>query len=335
MKKKQILFISRGQALASTRYRAFQYFDALKKSGFEPVHETIENGLLSHLRILKLAKHADLVVSIRKTFPYPFSKLLHYFSKNLLFDFDDAIFVRSDGSYSRTRYNRFVGTVKKCTSVWAGNSYLAGIAKKHNKMVTIVPTSVRVEKYFLPIKKSSNHIDIVWIGSQHTRKYLEMFLPTASKLSRAFPKLRLKIIADFDLQYEGVCIKCEPWSEKSEGEKLVSAHIGIAPLPDNAWTRGKCGLKILQYMAAGLPVIASPAGVQKQIVEHGVTGYIPQNGQEWEYFLKILLTTKNLRKAMGKKGREKVCENYSTSRVFSGILRNLENLFPEKASKRP
>lgn len=326
MKERKILFISGGKDTASTRYRSLQYFEYLEKSGFKPFHIVIQSDMLSHLRILKLAKRADFVVLIRKTLAFPFLEILRSCSKYLLFDFDDAIFTRADVTYSKTRKKRFVTTVKKCDFVWAGNPYLAKIAREHNQSVIVLPTSINPKKYLLKVEQPSEHVDIAWIGSSHTKKYLEMFLPIAKTLTRQFPTLRLKIIADFDLQYEGLCIKCTQWTEKNEAEDLASAHIGIAPLPDNAWTRGKCGLKILQYMAAGLPVVASAVGVQKRIVEHGETGYLANSPEEWEQLMKNLLKTTELMKMMGEKGRRKVCKSYSVSSVYREMLTSLERL---------
>jgi glycosyltransferase involved in cell wall biosynthesis len=272
------------------------------------------------------------VVILRKTFSGLFLYLLSLCSKHLVFDLDDAIFCRSNGTPSKTRRNRFKKVARHCQQIWTGNSYLANAARRYNPSVIILPTSLPPEKYSLEIKKPENYLDLVWIGSRSTRKYLESALYCLEEVADRYPSLRLKIVADFDLPLSRLCTITIPWSQEKETEALVSAHIGIAPMPSDSWTRGKCGLKLLQYMAAGLPVISSPAGVNKEIVKHGVTGFLAESPEDWETAIKRLADNPGLRKAMGEAGRERVIQYYSVDTTFHKMSKALNKFFISKAS---
>ena len=152
----KILFISKGEQSSSTRYRALQYFPYFKAQGWDPTHITIAGGIYPIIQTLNAVKSADIIVLLRKTFPWPIFWSIRKLSKKLIFDFDDAIFTNSDGSISKTRMQRFIKTVSKCDFIFAGNQYLADEAKKYNRNVTVVPTSVEVTKYDLTSPKNAD-----------------------------------------------------------------------------------------------------------------------------------------------------------------------------------
>ncbi|MDY6987999.1 MAG: glycosyltransferase family 4 protein [Thermodesulfobacteriota bacterium] len=311
MSQKSVLFVSKGKHAASTRYRALAYFEGLRTRAWEPVHMAARNNPLSRMELLRRASQADVVVILRKTFGIPFFRLLRMCSKYLILDLDDAVFCRSNGKPSRTRQKRFAYMAGHCQQIWAGNNYLADAARSYNQAVTVLPTSLVPEKYAVNTNKPADVVDLVWIGSSSTRQYLEACLPLLERLAKSFPHLRLKIVADFSLPSRHLHILPVPWSEDVESEALSSAHIGIAPMPDTPWTRGKCGLKVLQYMAASLPVVSSPAGVNGEIVKHGTTGFLCRGAEEWEAAIKRLIRDPDLGTRMGKAGRKRVLENYA------------------------
>jgi glycosyltransferase involved in cell wall biosynthesis len=197
------------------------------------------------------------------------------------------------------------------------------MALRQNPSVVVLPTSLSPEKYFLTTTKNRNFLDLVWIGSSATKRYLTSALPFLEEIAESLPDLRLKIVADFDLTAEKLPIQSIAWSEEIEAEALASAHIGIAPMPDDAWTQGKCGLKTLQYMAAGLPVISSPSGVNKDIVEHGINGFLAQNPENWKTAIKHLAQNPDQRQRMGQAGRKTVLENYSLDATFTEMAKAL------------
>lgn len=315
-----ILFISKGDQASSTRYRALQYFPNFIAEGWQPKHITISGGFIPILKALIAAKNANVVVLLRKTFPYPIFWMLRKLSKKLIFDFDDAIFCNPNGSYSKTRMNRFISTVKKCDYIFAGNDYLATEAKKSNPAVTVIPTSVDTDKYDIHCKKKSDNLELVWIGSGSTKKYLEEIIPFLEDTAHYVPNLRLNVIADFELFSKHLKIRNVFWSEKSEALELSTADIGIAPMPEDNWTKGKCALKVLQYMAARLPVVSSHSGVNAYVVEDGVSGYLVSDNAQWSKIIVQLSKDKSVLDQMGIHGRHRVINEFSSDVVFRKLI---------------
>jgi len=241
-----------------------------------------------------------------------------------VFDFDDAIFCNSDGTPSATRMRRFAATVRACDDVFAGNAFLATTAARFNGAVTVVPTCVEPAKYRVTAAKPADRIELVWIGSRSTRKYLEDALPALRLAAARVPRLRLKIVADFDLPGAGLDTVAVPWSAAGEAMELASAHIGIAPMRHDDWSRGKCALKVLQYMAAGLPVVSSDAGVNADVVEPGGNGLLATCDADWAEAIARLAADAPLRERMGANGRATVAAGYSVDAVFGIIRRALE-----------
>jgi len=322
---RRILFVSKGAESASTRYRASQFFSRLEQANFIPSHAEIRGGPLAYLGVLKMAASADIVVILRKTFPVLFLSLLRKVSRRLVFDFDDAIFCNSNGSSSATRMRRFVAMVRCCDHVIAGNGFLGNMARRFNSELSIIPTSVDVDHYKVGKGVPSAYFDVVWIGSSSTRKYLEAAIPSLSAAARRIPALRLKIIADFDLDSPGFPTVSVRWQAATEAAELASANVGIAPMSEDDWSRGKCALKVLQYMAVGLPVISSPVGVNAEAVLEGKTGYLV-SGNEWVTALQKLASDPELAYQMGQAGYQRVTALYSSEVVGARLLRVLESV---------
>jgi glycosyltransferase involved in cell wall biosynthesis len=326
----RILFISKGTDSASTRYRALDYFPALQAAGWQCAHISTQGGLWQRWRILLAAKQADVVVVLRKTFPAWYTRRLRKAAKKLVFDFDDAVFAKSSGAPSAKRARQFTHMVGLADMVWAGNAFLAQRAGQHNRNVQIVPTAIAMQRYRDETEKSQIYIDLVWIGSRSTSRYLEMALPMLQRAYATLPALRLKIIADFDFIDAGVPTRAVRWSAEEEAQELASAHIGIAPMPDNTWTRGKCALKVLQYMAAGLPVISANAGANAEVIEHGMTGLLCNSDEEWLTAITQLANDPQRCAAMGEAGRQRCAQHYSQEAVFRRIKDSLGQLMIEE-----
>ncbi|MBM5813011.1 MAG: glycosyltransferase family 4 protein [Gammaproteobacteria bacterium] len=315
----RLLFVSKGEDSASTRYRALQFFPLWRKAGFEPAHVTASGGFRATLDMLRQARRADVVIVLRKTFPAALLWLLRRASRRLVFDFDDAIFCNTDGTPSRTRMTRFAAMARACDHVLAGNAFLAGHAAAFSPAVTLVPTCLDAARYRVVADKPADSLDLVWIGSHSTRKYLAEAMPWLAAAARRLPQLRLKIVADFDLPGCGVTTLPVVWRAESEAQELAASHIGIAPMRDDDWSRGKCALKVLQYMAAGLPVVSSKAGANAEVIADGEHGFLAATSEEWGERIAQLAGDAELRRRMGEAGRRRVETDYSIEAVFERL----------------
>jgi glycosyltransferase involved in cell wall biosynthesis len=243
----------------------------------------------------------------------------------IVFDFDDAIFVPyrspSNGYLSYLKFPQKTGTIcKLATHVMAGNDYLAEYARKFNRNVTVIPTTIDTEKYKLVEKSENSHvITIGWSGSFSTVQHLDTIREVFRELAKT-EKFRLLVIGTPNYRIDEVDVEAIPWKADTEIADLEKIDIGVMPLPDDKWSRGKCGLKALQYMALGIPTICSPVGVNTKIIKDGENGFLASNREEWIEKLKRLLHSYELRKKLGLAGRKTVEENYSAKvqapRVF-------------------
>jgi len=324
----KIVFISKGNEKPSTRYRARQFNKLFTQDGWDVMYISAAGSLLNKIKALRQAYSAEIVIVIRKNFSLFHFKILRLVSNKLIYDFDDANFIKPDGSASHTRYASFKRFMLMSDHIWAGNNYLAMEAKKFTKKVSIVPTSIKPEKYAIEALKPENTFDLVWIGSQSTSKYIKEIIPVLEKASEQIPNLRLKIIADFKTTSNKFEVMSLSWSSDIEAYELASSHVGLAPMPDTPWSRGKCGLKVLQYMTAGLPVISSNSGVNAELIEDGITGYLADSDEQWVDALKKLYNNRSQLNTMGLNAREVVNQHYSVNAVYQIISGDLKKLCP-------
>ena len=231
-------------------------------------------------------------------------------------DFDDAIFlpVVSDANraFAFAKSHRKMDAICRLAAhVTAGNAYLADYARQHNANVTVIPTTIDTESY-QPVPKTADGIPVIgWTGSATTAMYIEDMRDVLAELGRSH-RYRLRIIGAPSFEpVPGVETEVLPWSSKSEVRDLVPLDAGLMPLRDDAWARGKCGLKALQYMAMGIPAVCSPVGVNREIVDHGRNGFLASTPEEWLARLREILDQPELRRRMGAAARETVEAKYS------------------------
>lgn len=322
--ERRILFVARNADAASTRYRATAYFAPLERAGWKPELMIQPRRLADVPAAVRTISRADVCV-VHRTPSGWFWRLVRAFASQLVVDFDDAVYLRDDGTASFLRRRRFASLVRAADAVWAGNDELADFARSvGQKRVTVVPTSVDPDRYpVVSSQRTDGVIELVWIGSSSTRWYLEPLVPILEDANDPATPLRLKIVSDFSLDSDRLPITAVPWSEESEARALATADVGLAPLPDDPWTRGKCGLKTLQYMAARLPVVASDVGVHRQMVLPDRTGYlVDDNG--WGGAIRRLAADPILRRDHGLAGRKRLETAYSRSVVTERLLIELE-----------
>lgn len=233
----------------------------------------------------------------------------------LIADFDDAVFHRYDMHRSalvrRLLGRKIDGVMSRASLVLAGNDYLADRARSAGaKRVEVFPTVVDLERYRIERRVAHDRIIVGWIGSPNTARYLKPLEPVLRMISSDCPGEFVAIGARQD-QLDDELMVAQPWSEDTEVEQLSDLDIGVMPLSDDPWERGKCGYKLIQYMASGLPVVASPVGVNSDIVSHGETGFLAVSEHDWADALTRLIRDAGLRRRMGQAGRIRAEKHYS------------------------
>ena len=298
----KLLILSNNTDRASFRQRIAVYLDTLRTSGIDCRVEQLPQWILSRRRLFMQAKDFDAVF-LHKKILNPFdAHYLKKYAKKIIYDFDDAIMF-DDKHPERPHHKRqtsFRRTAALADLVIAGNFYLAEYARRFNPNVEILPTGLDTKAYKTTAKKTGDgKIRLVWIGSRPTLPHLKQISPALEEIGSRFDNVILRIISDefFDLQ--NIPVEKKPWSLETEAAELVSSDIGLAPLANNNFTRGKCGFKILQYQAAGLPVVASPVGVNAELIRDDVNGYLAAAVTDWVEKLSALIKDTSLRTRMG------------------------------------
>ena len=272
------------------------------------------------------------MVILRKLFPPWKLRFIRRYAKKLIFEYDDAIMYRSSRwaqQYSGTRQERFEKMVKASDLIIAGNRFLQEEALKYIDpiKVHIIPTVVDMGKYVVKQDNPAKDTLIVgWIGSQSTLHYLKALLPVFEELGRRFPFLQLKIVCNAFFDVPTMRVIKKEWSEADEVADLQSFDIGLGPLPDDVWTRGKCGFKLIQCLAVGVPVVCSPVGANKEIVREGEEGFWARDKEEWVDRLSVLIRDRQLRKRMGKQGRKRIEKDYSLQAMAPQLAKVLINI---------
>ena len=308
------------------RYRLRAFEPRLRAAGHSLELQSLPRDPWGRMTAVRAVRDADAVILQRKLLSRPEVVLLRRAVRRLWFDLDDAVWLRDSysprGFNSRRRLKRFRATVRAAEPVIAGNAYLAHHANAAGARATwVVPTCVDVGRY--PVARHDRPgAELVWVGSSSTLRGLEAVAPVLNAIGRQVPGVRLRLVCDRFLSFESLPVVDTPWSEATEAADIAGADIGVSWVPDDPWSRGKCGLKVLQYMAAGLPVVTNPVGVHPDMVRHGDTGFLVSRDSDWVEAVRTLAADPGLRRQMGAAGRKLVEERYSVD-VGAGLWLNL------------
>ena len=325
---------------ASSRYRFFQYLPSLESAGLDfevrPLFDETylvdryQSGrgrvlhilwaIIRRLFILLSVRRFDIVMVEKEVLPFFFAlpeRWLGWLGVPYVVDYDDALFHQYDRHKSlwvRSLLSRKIARVMDGADlVTVGNDYLADYARGVGaKRVEIIPTVIDLGFYpcVSPIASPNPVFTIGWIGSPSTAKYLQAIAPALARVCKG-GRARVQLIGSGPIELPGVPVELLEWSDDTEVGFLQHFDVGIMPLPDEPWERGKCGFKLIQYMASSLPVVASPVGVNSDIVEPNVNGFLACTVEEWTLALLAILDDVDLRHRMGQLGRKKVEEHYA------------------------
>jgi glycosyltransferase involved in cell wall biosynthesis len=351
-KKISALFLTKySREGASTRYRFLQYFPMLEAEGikcdFSPLTDArylehlyssgkgtfsdIAGSLVRRLGAICSSVAYDVVVIEYELLPYlppVFESFMAAVGIPYIVNYDDAIFYRYSLNPSRF-IRRLLGSkissvMRSADLVIAGNEYLAEYARASGAgRIEVMPTVVDITRYPGRPSGGNSVFTIGWIGSPSTRKYLNDIIPALSEVCSC-DRAKLLLIGSGDVKMPGVPVEVRGWSEDTEARDLESCDAGIMPLYDGPWEKGKCGLKLIQYMACGLPVVVSPIGMNRTLVTPGVNGLYAEDAQGWAGALGMLRDDKAMRERMGLAGRKLAEENYSlqvTAPRFASLLK--------------
>lgn len=361
MRLKRILFIAahRKDRAPNQRFRFEQYFQYLTEHHHECVLSPLikdekEDKLFyspgNYLKKIPLgikfalrrindvwrAKQFDVIIIAREAFILGtpiFEKLIAWRNPNIIFDFDDAIWIDVISTNNRAFSwlkdgSKTAKIISLSKLVFAGNQYLLEYAKKNNDAVEIVPTTIDTDEYVPkgdaePRKK----VTIGWSGSVSTIEHFRYAIPALTRIQSKYKdKIDIKVIGDGNYKNEDLGIQGLPWRKQTELDDLRSIDIGIMPLPDDQWSWGKCGLKGLQYMALEIPTLMSPVGVNREIIQNGVNGFLPIDENDWIEKLSLLIENETLRTQLGKAGRETVLKKYSVKSLQKRYLNLIDSL---------
>ncbi len=333
----EILFLNLYSELgASSRYRSYQYLPflaehqiqvtscpllddtylQLKYAGRSGSPFTIVIAYVKRIIALLHTRHYDLLWIEKELFPFLPGWFETFVSLKIpyIVDYDDAIFHRYDrhpNPIIRQLLGKKIDRVMASAAiVTVGNSYLAQRAIEAGaKRVEIIPTVIDLDRYPTPPVHTNEKFTIGWIGSPSTTKHFKLLESAFQSLSQ-HQAIKIVAIGASNIQMPGVDLNIIPWRDTTEVEELQKLDVGVMPLMDEPWERGKCGFKLIQYMASGLPCIASPVGVNTEIIEHGVNGFLASTPEEWVSAFKTLIDNPDLRTQMGAAGRKKVETQY-------------------------
>lgn len=261
--------------------------------------------------------------------PAWFERLAVRLGKPMIYDFDDAIFrLHTTDANRRLGWLKFPGkTATICrlsAHVVVGNAYLAEYARQHNPRVTVIPTSVDTDRYRPRKEKPGNgKIVIGWTGSSTSQTYLEGFAPLLGEIARD-ERIELRVHSDRAPELQGVPYVWRPWAAETEVEEISAFDIGIMPMPDDEWARGKCAMKALLYMSLGIPAICTAVGANREVITHGENGMLAASDDDWRSGIAALVGDRQLRERLGQAGRRTVEERYSMRRsaeLFSRVVR--------------
>ncbi len=318
--EKEILFLIQGRNVASSRYRILQYLPYLNRENIKTEVADFARKASEWPKVLKKVRKSDVLVIQRKQIGFMKTKMLKKISRKIVYDFDDTLWVKSarhGKNQSMSRNLKFKWMVDLADEVIAGNTFLAERALKYNPNVTVIPTPLDLSRYSIrSYPNTSDEVIIGWIGAHGSIHYLKRIIPILEKIHAMNPKIRLKVICDTFPSSRTLPIEKVTWNEKTEVDHLKTMDIGLMPLMEDEWSRGKCGLKVLQYFAVGIPAVATPVGINRDIVKDGETGFWARTEKEWIDRILLLASDPSLRRTMGLKARETVENYYSVEACY-------------------
>ncbi|NLW84497.1 MAG: glycosyltransferase family 4 protein [Phycisphaerae bacterium] len=305
----KILILTNNPSRASFRLRIAAHLDYLRQQGITSEVHVMSSSLRERWRLFKSSSAYDAILIHRKCLNFWDAQVLFHYAPTRIFDFDDAIMhsPACPDSDHTSHYRLFRRTAKKMDVMVAGNPTLADYARRYCKKAIVLPTGLDTTAYLKPkAAPKDGKIRFVWIGSKSTVKYLSQLKPVFEQIGKTHRNVVLRIIADEFFDLNNMEVEKRPWSVQTEVADLLACDVGLSPLPNDRFARGKCGFKMLQYFAAGLPVIASPVGVNETFIHESQAGVLAATSQQWIEAIEHLIANLNHWQQRGEEGRKYV-----------------------------
>jgi glycosyltransferase involved in cell wall biosynthesis len=338
---------------ADTRYRLTQFKPYLEEAGWHLTLHTFMDDPFFQIyntpgktirkivyTVLGLAKRLSDVIQAgnyqviwlhKEAFPFGppwIEKIIKKRNSRLLYDMDDAFWTHPPQFVQIGKKWRDPQRIAKIISfsdlVLAGNEYLADYARQYNLNVTVFPTVLDTQRYLFRSEIQDGVVSIGWVGRWSSEAYLESLIPVFEKLYAANPAVKFVFVGAENSHLSGnFPLEKKLWNLAQEIEMIAAFDIGIMPLPDDEYSRGKCGFKLLQYMALGIPSVASPVGVNQKIIQDGVNGFTASSSDEWFTILSTLVEDIGLRRKIGACARETVVNEYNLTNAAERLVQIL------------
>ena len=320
----RILILTNNPERASFRQRFGVYIDILDQHGIHCQVARLSKGR-TRRGVLKSASEYDGVILHKKGLNLFDARRLRKHARKIIYNYDDAVMLSPSNPerYSRSHNVPFRRSVSIADMVLCGSQYLADFAKDLNNNIQILPIGLDSSSYQVLADKPQDKTRLVWIGSAGTMHYLESIRDPLEEIGRRTENVILRVICEKFPAYKHLEVEERVWSAETRGMDLATSDIGLAPLVDEPFARGKCSFKVLEYSASGLPVIASPVGTNSVHVQNDISGYLVTESGQWVDKCIQLIENPDLRQSMGRKGRT-VAEKHDIGTIgarFAHLIR--------------
>lgn len=320
----KVLAITRKPHSASFEQRIHNYIEPLKAYGVDVTVRIYPRELAGQSAVLAEAGEYDVVWWHRHLLPWWRLRVLRRNAKYLVYDFDDPVCFSTRGSgRSFVRRRRFAALLKAVDAAMVGSHYLHDLAVPYCKSVTIVPMAISLPQPAVDMRPVKDKIELLWLGSESTQKYLETIRPALEALGEQRPDMRLRLVAHRPMSFGRLSVDFVQWTPETQECALRECDIGLCPMPDTPWTRGKCPYKVLQYMAYGMPWVGSAVG--ENLVAAGEPRSSTQSGlcasdtAEWVKAILTVACNSSQRRLLGSNGCNYIVQNHERKKVAERV----------------
>jgi len=327
---KKVYFLIQEWNHPASRYRVLQYVPYFKESRIEAKVALFPDSFCKWMKFFSEIKGYHTVFVQKKRLRHWQLWYLRRKHIRIIYDFDDAIMFKSPvdgGGRSFKRQRTFARMVRYSDRVIAGNQYLKSQALPYNKNIIIIPTTIDTSRYSMKdYSRNKENVTIGWIGSKSSLPFLKELTPAFDHLASQHKSIELKIICNDFFECNTMPVIKKMWAREDENSDLQDIDIGLAPLPNHEWTKGKCATKLLQYLSVGIPVVCSPVGAHNEIIKEGINGFFATSTQEWIEKINLLINDKALRERMGFEGRKTVDLSYSLKANIQKFINTIKGI---------